>query len=206
MESVLDIYKRPFDPRFPVLCMDESTKQLIKELCKPLGLSPGYGERIDYEYERNGVGHLFMFFEPLAGFRKVFVNESHTKREWVRNLSGLMTTRYREAERLTLVLDNLATHSPAALYEFLPAEEARQLLRRLDFQYTPKHGSWLNMAEIEFSALGKECLDRRIADSQSLKTEIASWENQRNKKQSRVDWRFSTEDARIKLRKLYPTI
>lgn len=202
----MDIYKRPYDPNYPVLCMDETTKQLIKELCAPLPISPGHGERVDYEYERNGVGHLFMFFEPLAGFRRVFIDESHTKREWVKNLQQLMNTRYKNSERVTLVMDNLATHNPAALYEFLPAEEARQLLKRLDFQYTPKHGSWLNMAEIEFSVLGKECLDRRIADLQSLKNEVGDWENQRNKKTARVNWRFMTEDARIKLRKLYPII
>jgi hypothetical protein len=206
MESILDIYKRPYDPNFPVLCMDETTKQLIKEVCRPLPLSPGHGERIDYEYERNGVGHLFMFFEPLAGFRRVFVDEAHTKREWVKNLQEIMKIKYKDAKKVTLVMDNLATHSPAALYEFLPAEEARQLLKRLDFQYTPKHGSWLNMAEIEFSILSKECLDRRIADSSILKSEISIWGNERNKKNSCVNWQFATENARIKLRKLYPTI
>lgn len=202
----MDIYKRPYDSNFPVLCMDESTKQLTKEFCRPLPLSPIHGERIDYEYERNGVGHLFMFFEPLAGFRKVFIDGAHTRKEWVKNLHELMITRYRSAEKVTLVMDNLATHSPAALYEFLPAEDARMLLRRLDFQFTPKHGSWLNMAEIEFSALSKECLDRRIADHIKLKEEIEAWEKYRNKKVARVNWQFSTEDARIKLRKLYPTI
>jgi hypothetical protein len=205
MEVVLDIYKRPFDPRFPVVCMDESTKQLIKEVCEPLPLSPEHGERIDYEYERNGVGHLFMFFEPLGGFRKVCIEESHTKREWVKTVKELMNTKYKDAEKVTLVMDNLATHSPAAFYEFLPCEEARQLLRRLDFQYTPKHASWLNMAEIEFSVLSKECLDRRIADLPTLKDEIGHWSNRRNKKTNGANWQFTTEDARVKLRKLYPT-
>ena len=205
MESILDIYKRPFDPRFPVVCTDETTKQLIKEICKPLPISPGHGERIDYEYERNGVGHLLMFFEPLGGYRRVFVETNHSKKEWVCSLRDLMTTKYKDAEKVTLVMDNLAVHSPAALYEFLPAEEARQLLRRLEFQYTPKHASWLNMAEIELAALSGQCLDRRIPDLESLRDEVGTWEANRNKTAIRADWRFTTEDARIKLKKLYPT-
>lgn len=205
METILDIYKRPFDPKNPVVCMDETTKQLIKELCRPLPLSPGYGERVDYEYERNSVGHLFMFFEPLGGYRRVFVKTNHTKQEWVATLKELMTTKYKDADKVTLVMDNLSTHSPQALYEFLPAEQARGLLRRLDFQYTPKHASWLNIAEIELSVVSKECLDRRIPDLVTLEHEIDAWQSQRNKKASKVNWQFTTEDARIKLRKLYPT-
>lgn len=205
METVLDVYKRPYDPRFPVVCTDETTKQLIKEICRPLPLSPGHGERVDYEYERNGVGHLLMFFEPLGGCRRVFVKTSHTKREWVSSLRELMNTKYKDAEKVTLVMDNLAVHSAGALYEFLHAEEARGLLRRLEFQYTPKHASWLNMAEIELAALSSQCLDRRIPDIESLRQEVSAWEINRNKTAVTANWRFTTEDARIKLKKLYPT-
>ena len=205
METVLDIYKRPYDSRFPVVCTDETTKQLIKEICKPMPMSPGHSERIDYEYERNGVGHLLMFFEPLGGYRRVFVDTSHTKKVWVSSIRDLMSTKYKEAEKVTLVMDNLAVHSAAAFYEFLPAEEARQLLRRLDFQYTPKHASWLNMAEIELAALSSQCLDRRIPDFASLHEQTAAWEKNRNKTAVKADWRFTAEDARIKLKKLYPT-
>lgn len=205
METLLDVYKRPFDSRFPVVCMDETTKQLINNICKPLPMCPGHGERVDYEYERNGVGHLIMFFEPLGGYRRVYVKTSHTKKEWVHCLKELMESKYKDAEKVTLVMDNLAVHSAAAFYEFLPAEEARQLLRRFEFQYTPKHASWLNMAEIELAALSKQCLDRRISDLDALKKEIKSWESDRNKTAVSANWHFTAEDARVKLKKLYPT-
>lgn len=180
MEDVLDIYKRKYDPKRPIVCMDESTKQHIKETETPLPLCPGHGHRYDYEYERNGVSHLFMYYEPLVGHRQVFVEGSHTKKEWVFTMKSLMEGRYKEAEKVIWVMDNLSTHKPSAFYEFLPAKEARALLRRMEFHFTPKHGSWLNMAEIEFSVLQKECLDRRVPDQGILKNEIAVWEAQRN--------------------------
>lgn len=205
MEDVLEVYRRPYDPLLPVLCMDESTKQLLAEVHAPRLGQVGAVERYDYEYRRNGVATLFLAFEPLAGWRQVRVTQTRTRKDWAWFIKDLLDERYAQAERVVLVMDNLNTHSGASLYETFAPEEALRLLRRLEIHYTPKHVSWLNMAEGEFSVLGQQCLDRRIASSELLAKETAAWEAQRNQAAIGANWKFTTEDARVKLRKLYPS-
>ena len=206
MEDVLEVYQRPYDPRYPQVCMDESSKQQVREVRQPLPMQPGQVQRYDTEYERNGVSNLFLFFEPLTGQRHLRVTDQRTAVDWAHQIRDLVDVHYPEAERITLVMDNLNTHTPASLYKAFSPKEARRILERLEIHYTPKHGSWLNMAEIEFSILSKQCLDRRIPDQATLRREVAAWERERNARSSSMDWRFTTEDARIKLKRLYPTI
>lgn len=206
MEDVLEVYKRPFDPNQPLVCMDESSKQHIKEVRTPIPPQAGQPERFDTEYERNGVSNLFMFFEPLTGQRHAVVTDSRTAVDWAHQIRHLLDVHHPDAHKVTLVMDNLNTHAPASLYKAFEPMEARRLLERLEIHYTPKHGSWLNMAEIEFSHLNRQCLDRRIPDQQSLQKEVAAWVEKRNGNAKPVNWRFTTEDARIKLKRLYPSI
>ncbi len=206
MEDVLDVYHRPYDPRFPQVCMDETSKQLVGETRTPVPAAPGRPARIDYEYERHGVRNLFLFVEPLGGWRHVQVTERRTKQDWAHAIQELVDVHYPKAERIVLVLDNLNTHVGSALYETFPPAEARRLLNRLEFHYTPPHGSWLNMAEIELSILARQCLDRRIPDHDTLVCEVAAWEAARNTRQSTIAWRFTAADARIKLTRLYPSL
>lgn len=206
MEDILEVYMRPYDPLRPVVCLDETSKQLVSEKAIPRPLAPGETVRYDYEYVREGVVNLFMLFEPLAGQREVKITKQRTRKEYAECLRLLSDQAYPEAERIVLVQDNLNTHSPGSLYEAFPPAEAKRLAERFEFHYTPKHGSWLNMAEIEFSILGRQCLDRRIASAEELRQEIAAWESVRDHATAKVDWQFKTEDARIKLRKLYPSI
>ena len=206
METVLDGYRRPYDPACPVVCMDETTKQMVKETRLPIEAQPGRAERYDYEYERAGVANIFMFTEPLRGWRKVCVTDRRTATDWAHQVRDLLEEDYAHAKLVTLVSDNLNTHDYASLYKVFKPEYARRLMKRLSLVHTPKHGSWLNIAEIELSALSRQCLSRRIASKERLKCEIGAWESERNQSQSGVDWRFTNEDARIKLKKLYPLI
>ncbi len=206
MEDVLAVYTRPYDPRYPLVCMDELSKQLVGETRQPLPPAPGQPTRYDYEYQRNGVCNLFMFFEPLAGWRHLEVTERRTRQDWAWAMKTVVANYYPAADLSTIVLDNLNTHVPASLYATFPPEEAQRLLRRLDLHYTPKHGSWLNMAEIELSVLSRQCLDRRIENKAKLIGEVTSWEAGRNADATPVDWRFTTRDARIKLKRLSPVI
>jgi DDE superfamily endonuclease len=206
MEDVLDVYHRPYSPKNPLVCMDESSKQQIIEIRQPIEAKPGQAKRYDYEYERNGVSKLFMVFAPLEGWRHVKGTDRRTKGDWAHCSKDIWTVDFPDAEKVTIVMDNLNTHRPASLYEAFAPEEAKSLLDRCDFHYTPKHGSWLNMAEIEFSALQRQCLDRRIADQETLRTEVEAWEAHRNAQAIKVHWRFTTTDARIRLKRLYPSI
>jgi hypothetical protein len=206
MEDVLAVYTRPYDPRCPQVCMDEMPTQLLRDVRAPQPAAPGRPERVDYEYERGGVLNLFLFCEPLAGRRWVDVTERRTKVDWAQQIKDLVDVRYPDAERIVLVLDNLNTHTPAALYEAFPPTEARRLAEKLEIHYTPQHGSWLNIAQIELSVLSRGCLDRRFTDQDAFRAEVAAWEQRRNATGSRVDWRFTTADARIKLKRLYPSI
>lgn len=206
MENVLEVYHRPYDPKHPLVCMDETNKQLVAETRVPLPLVPGQPPGFDYEYERCGTMDLFMFTEPLAGWRHVAVTERRTRIDWALQVRDLLDGRYRTAERITLVMDNLNTHRLASLYEAFEPPEARRLIGRLEVIYTPKHGSWLNIAEIELNVLTQQCLSRRIGDGGILKTEVGAWEVRRNQAQTGVDWQFTTADARIKLKRLYPRI
>ena len=206
MEEVLAIYKRSYDETHPLICMDESSKQHLKETRQPIPAKPGTVEKYDTEYERNGVSNMFMFFEPLAGKRQVAVTDQRTAVDWAQQIRNLVDVRYPHAERITLVMDNLNTHTGASLYKAFEPEEARRILARLEIHYTPKHGSWLNRAEIELSILSRQCLDRRIPNQETLKKEIASWQEQRNATAQPMEWRFTNEDARVKLKKLYPTL
>jgi DDE superfamily endonuclease len=206
MEDVLDVYTQPYDPAYPQICMDELSKQLVGETRIPVPPAPGQVARIDYEYVRLGVANLFIFFEPLAGWRHLEVTVRRTKRDWAYAIRDLVDVYYPDALKIRLVLDNLNTHVGGALYEAFPPEEARRLLARLEIHYTPKHGSWLNMAESELSILARQCLDRRIADPATLAREVAAWVARRNSAQATMDWRFTTADARIKLAHLYPVI
>lgn len=205
MEDVLDLYHQPYDPRYPTVCFDETSKQLILGIKIPLPAAPGQIARYDYEYERNGVRNLFMFFEPLRGWRHVKVTERRTKVDWAYCMKQLVDEFYPQAIRIRVVEDQLNTHDPAALYEVFEPQEARRLLDRLEFHYTPKHGSWLNMAEIEFSVLSRQCLAQRIPDETTLEDHVAAWEETRNTNETKVNWRFTTQDARIKLKHLYPS-
>lgn len=206
MEAVLDIYQQPYDPLHPTVCMDELSKQLVGEVAQPLPLEPGQPMRCDYEYERHGTANLFMFFEPLAGQRFVQVTDHRTKIDWAMAVRDLVDIHYPNAERITLVMDNLNTHSVGSLYEAFEPAEAKRIADRLDVHHTPKHRSWLNMAEIELGVLSRQCLDRRIPDQLTLTNAIRLWQSKRNQAQVSVDWRFTTADARIKLKRLYPSI
>lgn len=206
MEAVLAVYQRPHDPTRPMVCLDEATKQLIKETRMPVPAKPGQPARHDYEYERNGTANLFMLFAPLEGWRHVKVTERHTAVDYAHVLKDLSDTHFPDAQKIVLVQDNLNTHKPASLYEAFPAAEARRLVERFEWHYTPKHGSWLDMAESELSVLSGQCLDRRIPDQQTLIEEVAAWQATRNKNHTRADWQFTTADARIKLKRLYPAL
>ena len=205
MEDVLDLYAEPYDPKRPKVNFDETSKQLIKETRAPLPIAPGQPQRYDSEYDRNGTRNLFLFVEPQAGWRHVVVTEQRTMIDFAQQMKWLVDERYPLAEKIRVVLDNLNTHRPASLYEAFPPAEARRLLTKLEFHHTPKHGSWLNMAEIEFSVLQRQCLDRRIPEAATLTRTIAAWETRRNAEQATIDWRFSVTDARKKLHRLYPS-
>jgi hypothetical protein len=206
MEDVLDVYTRPYDPRRPLICMDETSKQLLRDARAPLPVAPGQRARVDYEYEREGVVNVFLFCEPLAGRRWVDVTEHRTKADWAHQIQELIDVRFPGADGITLVMDNLNTHTPGALYEVFPPAEAKRLADKLEIHYTPKHGSWLNIAEIELSVLSRQCLDRRVPDGATLQAEVAAWQERRNAAGGTVDWRFTTDDARIKLKRLYPSL
>lgn len=206
MEDVLSVYKRPFDPHYPVVCIDETFKQLIGETRQPLRSKPGAIERYDHVYTRNGVSSLFVAFEPLRSWRTIWVTDRRRRLEWAQFVSSLIRGRYRRAKKLILVMDQLNTHSAASFYEAFPPKEAQWLASKIEIHYTPKHGSWLNMAEIEFSALSRQCLDQRIAIKETLDRQIQAWVQKRNSSKASVDWQFKTKDARIKLKSLYPSI
>ena len=206
MEDVLEVYHRPHDPTRPVVCLDETSKQLIKETRMPIPAKPGRPARHDYEYERNGTANLFMLFAPLEGWRHVEVTGRRAAVDYARVLKDLSDTHSRDASKIVLVQDNLSTHKPASLYEAFPAPEARRLVERFEWHYTPKHGSWLDMAESELSVLSGQCLDRRIPDQHTLIEEVAAWENDRNNAHAKADWQFTTADARVKLKRLYPAM
>lgn len=205
MEDVLEVYQRPYDPRRPVVCFDEQSKQLTRETRQPVPPAPGQPARVDYEYERNGTANLFLWFEPLAGQRHVKVTDRRTTRDFAEAVRDLIHS-YPTADKIVLVMDNLNTHKAASLYDAFPPDEARRLIDRLEIHYTPKHGSWLNMAETELSVLSKQCLNRRIPDQATLIAEVAAWEHARNTARCRIDWQFTTHDARTKLKRLYPSI
>ncbi|HEX4591228.1 MAG TPA: IS630 family transposase [Gemmataceae bacterium] len=206
MEDVLDVYHRPFDEKRPLIALDESSKQLIGEAVQPVPAGPGQPERFDYEYVRNGTANLFMVSEPLLGWRAVRVTERRTAKDFADVVRWLAEDVHPEAEKLVLVMDNLNTHKPASLYEAFPPDQARRIAERLEIHYTPKHGSWLNVAEIELSVLNRQCLNRRIESGDELRREVGAWEEARNEQQVEVRWQFTTADARVKLRRLYPVI
>jgi transposase len=206
MEDVLDVYKRPYDSKYPVVCMDETSKQHLKETRQPILMAPGQPMRYDTEYERNGTSNIFIHFEPLKGKRQIKVTDRRTKADWAQFIKQMVDVDYADAEKIVLVMDNLNTHNGSSLYETFEPGEAKRLLDKLEIHYTPKHGSWLNMAEIELSHISRQCINRRIPDSQTLSKEGAAWVDRRNKEGGVADWQFTTDDARIKLKKLYPTI
>ena len=205
MEDVLELYAEPYDARRPKVNFDETSKQLIKETRQPLPAQPGQALRYDYEYQREGTRNLFLFIEPQAGWRHVNVTKQRTMIDFAHQMQWLVDVAYPEAEVIRLVMDNLNTHRAASLYEAFEPMEARRIVKKLEFHYTPKHGSWLNMAEIELSVLQRQCLNRRLADEATLGHEVAAWEKERNEKQATIDWRFSVTDAREKLKRLYPS-
>ena len=202
----MDLYQEPYNPKKPTVCFDETSKQLTEEKRTPLPAKPGKVERYDYEYKRNGTRNLFIFFEPLRGFRHLDVTERRTMPDFAQEMKKLVDELYPKAERIRVVLDNLNTHKPASLYEAFPPEEARRILKKLEFHYTPKHGSWLNMAEIELSVFSRQCLNRRIPTEEALKREIAALQAERNRAKATVEWQFTAQDARKKLHRLYPSI
>lgn len=206
MEDVLDVYQRPRDPRRPLVCLDEQSKQLIKETRTPIPAAPGRVARHDYEYERNGTANLFMLFAPLEGWRCVKVTERRTRLDFAEVIRELVDVHFADAEKIVLVMDDLNTHKPASLYEAFPPAEARRLVEKLEIHHTPKHGSWLDMAETELSVLTKQCLDRRLPDMETLKAEVAAWTQRRNAQRATIDWQFTTDQARVKLKRLYPSI
>ena len=206
MEDVLDVYKRPYNPKRPMVCLDETSKQLIGETRISVTASPGQPARYDYEYKRNGVANLFMIFEPLIGKRRVKVTERRTKIDWAYCVREMVDQIYPDAEQIVLVMDNLNTHNKSSLYEAFEPAEAKRIADKLEIHYTPKHGSWLDMAEIELGILSRQCLSRRIENMEQLEKEALAWEKNRNAKKDKVDWQFTTADARIKLKKLYPSI
>jgi hypothetical protein len=204
MENVLDVYKCPYNKDFPVVCIDEMSKQLVEEVRDIIVAKPGFYEHYDTEYKRNGTGNIFMAFEPLAGKRTVKITDRRTKVDWAVFIKHLVDDVYNGAEKIVAVMDNLNTHNCSSLYEAFSPEEAKRIMDKLEIQYTPKHGSWLNMAELELSHLSRQCLNRRIPNKKILKKEINAWKNKRNSKEVKVDWRFTCDDARVKLKKLYP--
>jgi transposase len=204
MEDVLEVYKQPYDPKRPLVCVDEMPKQLLMDTREPIPMQPGQPERFDYEYKRGGVADLFMLFEPLAGKRHIEITDQRRRVEWAEVMRIVSDELYPEAEKIVVVLDNLNTHVGAAFYLAFEPQEARRLVERFELHYTPKHGSWLNMAEIELSALTRQCLDRRIPDKDTLMSEVKAWEDQRNSEVIKVHWQFTTADARTKLKSLYP--
>jgi len=206
MEEVLETYAQPYDKRFPVMCMDEQPVQLLKETRVPIAATKSHPRRVDYEYERAGTASIFMFCEPLSCWREVHVRPQRTKIDWAIEVEQLLRTRYAQAEKVILVCDNLNTHTKGAFYEAFTPERAREILRRLTFCYTPKHGSWLNIAENELSSMTRQCLDRRIGDIEILRQETQAWDQASNKKQRGVDWQFKIDEARVKLKSLYPKI
>jgi hypothetical protein len=206
MEDVLAVYTRPHDPDCPVVCLDETSKQLTKETRRPVPMKPGQPARVDYEYERNGTANLFMMFAPLEGWRHVKVTDRRTAVDYAHTLKDLSDIHFPAAKKITLVQDNLNTHAKASLYEAFPAGQARRLAERFEFHYTPKHGSWLDMAESELGVLSSQCLDRRIPDKQTLVGEVNAWQDERNKHHAKADWQLTTANARIKLKHLYPSI
>ena len=206
MEDVLEVYHLPYDPEYPVVCMDESSKQLIGEVREPIPGKPGRVRRIDDEYVRNGVAEIFIEVEPLAGRRHVTVTERRTRKDWAKQIKNMLDERYPHARKVRLVMDNLNTHNVASLYEAFAPQEARRLAERLEIHHTPKHGSWLNMAEIELSVLKGQCLDRRIPEMATMQAHVAAWEAARNNSSRKIVWQFKTSDARIKLRHLYPNL
>jgi hypothetical protein len=205
MEDILAVYKRPRDKNYPLVCLDETSKQLLAETRTSIAMKPGRCARRDYEYERNGTANLFMMFAPLESFRQVTVTDRRTAIDYAHMLEDLSDRRLPDAKKIVLVQDNLCTHKPASLYEAFPADKAGRLVERFEWHYTPKHGSWLNMAESELAVLSSQCLDRRIPDKQTLIEEVAAWQQDRNANHAKANWQFTTEDARIKLRHLYPT-
>jgi hypothetical protein len=206
MEEVLTVYRLPHNPLFPVVCMDESSKQLVGEVHEPIPAAPGHGQMIDHEYVRHGVATLFVEVEPLAGRRHVAVTEHRTRQDWAHFIKAMLDERYPDAIKVRLVMDNLNTHDVASLYQTFPPAEAHRLADRLEIHYTPKHGSWLNIAEIELSALNGQCLQRRIPTIEGMRREISAWQQHRNHRGAPINWRFTTEDARIKLVRLYPKL
>lgn len=207
MEAVLETYEKPYNPACPVVCMDEQPVQLLKETRTPIPATAEHGKRVDYEYERAGTANIFMFTEPLAGWREVAVRETKTKLDWATELARLLEGRYAHCERIILVCDNLNTHTKGAFYEAFAPERARALVRRIEFCYTPKHGSWLNIAENELSSLTRQCVSgRRFGDTETLQTETAAWSTDVNNTQRGVDWQMKIDDARCKLKSIYPTI
>lgn len=205
MEDVLDLYAEPYDPARPVVGFDETSKQLVAETRCPLPMEPGRPERVDYEYERKGTANLFLVTEPLGAWRHVDVTDQRTKHDFAQQMRDLVDRHFPDADRIRVVLDNLNTHTPGALYEAFTPDEARRILRKLEFHYTPVHGSWLNMAELEFSMLSRQCLGRRIGDRDTLVTEVAAWEAARNEQRASIRWQFTVDDARHKLHRLYPS-
>jgi len=206
MEEVLEVYTRPHDPKRPLVCFDEASKQLTRETRVPIPAEPGKPARFDYEYERNGTANVFMLFAPLEGKRFVKATETRTAIDYAAILKEAADVRFKDAEKILLVQDNLNTHVKASLYKAFPPQEARRIVERFEWHYTPKHGSWLNMAESELSILSRQCLDRRIPDKETLDREILAWQDDRNLHNAKADWRFTTETARVKLKRLYPTI
>ena len=206
MEDVLTVYQRPLNPAYPVICMDETSKQLVSETRLSVPAAPGQPRREDYAYERHGVANVFLFSEPLTGWREVQVTERRTRTDWAGAMRELSDRHYPTAERITVVLDNLNTHGAASFYEAFAPDEAQRLTERFEFHYTPKHGSWLNMAEIELSVLSRQCLDRRMGEVGLLRNEIEAWQQKRNTASKIIDWQFTTAEARVKLKRLYPVI
>lgn len=206
MEDVLDTYTQPRDPDEPLICMDEAAKQLLAQEREPLAMAPGRPEREDYHYQRRGTAAVFLFLDPLRGWRRSSVRDSRTRIDWAEEIRRLLEEDYPHAKRVKLVCDNLNTHHAASLYQAFPPEEAHRLARRLEIHYTPRHGSWLNMAEVELSVAQRQCLDRRVANASALERELTAWARERNARTCTVSWRLTTEDARIRLRSLYPPI
>jgi hypothetical protein len=206
MEDVLEVCQRPLDPETPLICVDESSKQLVGHVFEPVPAGPGHPELVDPEYVRKGVAEIFMAVEPLTGKRHVEVTERRTRKDWAGFVRKLVDEIYPAAKKIVLVMDNLNTHNEASLYAAFPPEEARRLAERLEIHHTPKHGSWLNIAEIELSVLKRQCLDRRIASIGEMRTEVAAWEAERNRRSAPVDWQFTSTEARVKLKRLYPKI
>lgn len=206
MEDVLEVYQRPYDPDFPVVCMDESTKQLIGEVTEPIPMTENHCELIDYEYVRNAVATIFAEVEPLGGRRHIEITTSRTSKDWAKFVQQMLDERYPNAKKVILVLDNLNTHKMASLYETFPAQEAKRLADRLELHFTPVHGSWLNICEIELSVLNRQCLNRRIEDMKTIKSEVEKWQQARNNTKASIDWQFTNEKARIKLKRLYPKL